>query len=137
MCHDAVLILSWNANAHAHAHPAFLSNTGYLNAIRSVQPPSKWKILVVDSYTKTLLNSVLKMYDILQQNVSIVENIESQRAPQSTFEAAYLLCPTSQNVERIIRDLAPEQGRAPQYAAGHIFFVDGECKRFPLYILLS
>lgn len=99
-------------------------DAGYFNAIRSVQPPSRWKILVVDNYTKTLLNSVLKMYDILQQNVSIVENIEMQRQPQSTFEAAYLLCPTSQNVERIINDLASDQGRPPQYAAGHIFFVD-------------
>jgi syntaxin-binding protein 1 len=66
------------------------------------------------------------MYDILQENVSTVENIESQRPPQSTFEAVYLLCPTSQNVERIIRELAPEQGKAPQYSAGHLFFVDGE-----------
>ncbi|UZJ52783.1 hypothetical protein CBS101457_002103 [Exobasidium rhododendri] len=100
------------------------SRDKYINAIRSVQPQSRWKILVVDSYTKTLLNSVLKMYDILQENVSTVENIESQRPAQSTFEAAYLLCPTSQNVERIIRELAPEQGRPPQYAAGHLFFVD-------------
>jgi syntaxin-binding protein 1 len=91
-----------------------------------VQPQSRWKILVVDSYTKTLLNSVLKMYDILQQNVSTVESIESHRPAQSTFEAAYLLCPTSQNVERIIRELAPEQGKQPQYAAGHLFFVDCE-----------
>lgn len=79
---------------------------------------------MVDNYTKTLLNSVMKLNDILQQNVSTVENIESPRDPQTSFEAAYLLCPTSQNVERIIRDLAPEQGKAPQYAAGHIFFVD-------------
>jgi syntaxin-binding protein 1 len=80
--------------------------------------------LVVDNYTKTLLNNVLKMYDVLQQNVSTVENIEMQRQPQTTFEAAYLLCPTSQNVDRIIQDLAPSGGRPPQYAAGHIFFVD-------------
>lgn len=98
----------------------------YFGAIRSVQPASRWKILVVDHYSKTLLNSVLKMYDVLQQNVSTVENIEMARSPQSTFEAAYLLCPTSQNVERIISDLAPEQGKPPQYAAGHIFFVDRE-----------
>ncbi|PWN35654.1 Sec1-like protein [Meira miltonrushii] len=96
----------------------------YFSAIRSVQPASRWKILVVDGYTKTLLNSVLKMYDVLQQNVSTVENIEMQRQPQTGFEAAYLLCPTSQNVDRVIRDLAPEDGRPPQYAAGHIFFID-------------
>ncbi|CDW98637.1 hypothetical protein [Sporisorium scitamineum] len=97
----------------------------YLNTIRSVQPPSRWKVLVVDSFTKELLNSVLKMYDILQENVAQVDNIELSRAPQSTLEACYLLTPTSQNVDRIIRDLAPsEPGRQPTYAAGHIFFVD-------------
>lgn len=80
---------------------------------------------MVDSFTKELLNSVLKMYDILQENVAQVDNIELSRAPQSTLEACYLLTPTSQNVDRIIRDLAPsEPGRQPTYAAGHIFFVD-------------
>ena len=96
----------------------------YLNTIRSVQPPSRWKVLVVDSFTKELLNSVLKMYDILQENVAQVDNIELSRASQPTLEACYLLTPTSQNVDRIIRDLAPEPGRQPTYAAGHIFFVD-------------
>ncbi|CBQ68587.1 related to syntaxin binding protein 1 [Sporisorium reilianum SRZ2] len=98
----------------------------YLSTIRSVQPPARWKVLVVDSFTKELLNSVLKMYDILQENVAQVDNIELSRAPQSTLEACYLLTPTSQNVDRIIRDLAPsEAGKQPTYAAGHIFFVDG------------
>ncbi|KAN0061373.1 syntaxin binding protein 1 [Thecaphora frezii] len=96
----------------------------YLSTIRSVQPPSKWKVLVIDSFTKELLASVLKMYDILQENVTQVDNIELSRAPQSSVEAAYLLCPTSQNVDRIIRDLAPGNGKPPTYAAGHIFFVD-------------
>ncbi len=96
----------------------------YLNTIRSVQPPARWKVLVVDSFTKELLNSVLKMYDILQENVAQVDNIELSRAPQSSLEACYLLTPTSQNVDRIIRDLAPDAGRQPTYAAGHIFFVD-------------
>ncbi len=96
----------------------------YLNTIRSVQPPSRWKVLVVDSFTKELLNSVLKMYDILQENVAQVDNIELSRASQPTLEACYLLTPTSHNVDRIIRDLAPEAGKQPTYAAGHIFFVD-------------
>lgn len=97
----------------------------YLGTIRSVQPQSRWKVLVVDSFTKELLQSVLKMYDILQENVAQVDNIELSRAPQSTLEACYLLTPTSQNVDRIIRDLAPsEPGKQPTYAAGHIFFVD-------------
>lgn len=108
--------------------PKSLVNTlrdRYLNTIRSVQPPSRWKVLVIDSFTKELLNSVLKMYDILQENVAQVDNIELSRAPQSTLEACYLLTPTSQNVDRIIQDLAPsDPTKQPTYAAGHIFFVD-------------
>ncbi|CAD6947094.1 unnamed protein product, partial [Tilletia caries] len=37
--------------------------------------------------------------------------------------AAYILCPTSKNVEAIINDLAPDIGEL-KYAAGHIFFMD-------------
>ncbi|CAO1618751.1 unnamed protein product [Sympodiomycopsis kandeliae] len=96
----------------------------YLASIRSVQPPSRWKILVVDTYTQSLLNQVLKLNDILQQNVSTVENIEHNRHPQPSFEACYLLTPTSANVDRIIRDLTPRQNGETQYAAAHIFFVD-------------
>ncbi|CCF48952.1 hypothetical protein NDA11_005713 [Ustilago hordei] len=96
----------------------------YLTTIRSVQPPSRWKVLVIDSFTKELLNSVLKMYDILQENVAQVDNIQLARPAQPSLEACYLLTPTAQNVDRIIRDLAPEAGEQPTYSAGHIFFVD-------------
>lgn len=61
------------------------------------------------------------MYDILQENVAQVDNIELSRPPQPTLEACYLLTPTSSNIDRIIRDLS---GPTPTYAAGHIFFVD-------------
>lgn len=101
---------------------------GYLSSIKSVQPPQRWKILVVDSYTQSLLNAVFKLNDILQQNVSTVENIEHNRQPQPSFEACYILTPTSANVDRIVKDLTQAQGRPPQYAAGHVFFVDGECR---------
>lgn len=36
----------------------------------------------------------------------------------------YLLMPTNQNVDRIIRDFS---GNTKQYAAGHLFFVEGAC----------
>ncbi|KAH8916053.1 hypothetical protein BT69DRAFT_1189502, partial [Atractiella rhizophila] len=42
---------------------------GYLETIRSVQPPARWKIVVVDQWTRELINGVLKMYDILEENV--------------------------------------------------------------------
>jgi syntaxin-binding protein 1 len=42
----------------------------FLDAIRSVNPPSRWKILVIDEHSQRLLNSVLKQFDILEENVT-------------------------------------------------------------------
>jgi hypothetical protein len=44
--------------------------TEFLDAIRSVNPPSRWKILVIDEHSQQLLNSVLKQFDILEENVT-------------------------------------------------------------------
>lgn len=41
------------------------------------------------------------------------------------MEAMYLVMPTSQNVDRIIRDFSNGQ---QQYAAAHLFFIDGTCR---------
>ncbi|KAJ2987444.1 hypothetical protein NUW54_g9425 [Trametes sanguinea] len=93
----------------------------FLEAIRSVNPPGRWKILVVDEHSQRLLGSVLKQFDILEENVTLIESITSHREPQPQFEAMYLLMSTSQNVDRIIRDFSNGH---QQYAAAHLFFVD-------------
>lgn len=94
----------------------------FLDAIRSVNPPARWKILVVDEHSQKLLGSVLKQFDILEENVTLIESITNHREPQPGFEAMYLLMPTTQNVERIVRDFS--NGRQ-QYAAAHLFFIEG------------
>ncbi|KAG2011621.1 Ras opposite [Coprinopsis cinerea AmutBmut pab1-1] len=93
----------------------------FLEAIRSVNPPSRWKILVVDDHSQKLIGAVLKHFDILQENVTLIESISNHREPQPEFEAMYLLMPTRQNVERIIRDYS---GRL-QYGGAHLFFIEG------------
>jgi syntaxin-binding protein 1 len=42
----------------------------FLEAIRSVNPKGRWKILVVDEHSQKLLNAVLKQFDILEENVT-------------------------------------------------------------------
>ncbi|KZS94659.1 Sec1-like snare protein [Sistotremastrum niveocremeum HHB9708] len=98
-----------------------LVRSRFLDAIRSVNPPGKWKILVVDEHSRKLLSATLKQYDILQENVTLIEAITASRTPQ-TQEAIYLLMPTSQNVDRIISDFS---GGRKQYAAAHLFFIQG------------
>lgn len=95
----------------------------YLGAIQSVRPPSQWKALVVDSVTMQLLAAVMRMFDILEQRVTKVENIEKWRDPTPGSEAMYLLTATTQNVERLIREMSSKDG-PPQYEAAHVFFVD-------------
>lgn len=42
----------------------------YLEAIRSVETPQRWKVLVVDEHSQRLITTVLKQYDILEENVT-------------------------------------------------------------------
>jgi syntaxin-binding protein 1 len=44
-----------------------------MDSIRSIEPPGKWKIIVVDSKSTLILNASCKMYDILEENVSLYE----------------------------------------------------------------
>ncbi|KAF6761496.1 ras opposite [Ephemerocybe angulata] len=93
----------------------------FLEAIRSVQPQGRWKILVVDEHSQKLLNSVLKRFDILEENVTDIQLITNPRDPQPGFEAIYMVMPTTPNVDRIIGDFTNRQ----QYAAAHLFFIEG------------
>ena len=52
----------------------------------------------------------------------MIESITAHRDPQPQFEAMYVLMSTSQNVDRVIRDFSNGH---QQYAAAHLFFVDG------------
>lgn len=89
-----------------------------------MQPASRWKTLVVDKHTMQLLSAAMRMFDILEQNVTKVETIEKWRDPQPEGEAMYLLCSTTTNVERLIRELSGAPTGVPQFAAAHVFFVD-------------
>lgn len=38
--------------------------------VRSIQPASKWKILVTDSNSKAIIDSLCKGYEVLDENVT-------------------------------------------------------------------
>ena len=52
----------------------------------------------------------------------MIESITTYRDPQTEFEAVYLLMPTSHNVDHIIKDFSDAR---QQYAAAHLFFIEG------------
>lgn len=52
---------------------------------------------------------------------TVIESISNYREPQQ-FEAVYILMPTTQNVERIIKDFSNDR---QQYLGAHLFFIEG------------
>lgn len=63
----------------------------------------------------------------LMNSSSVIESITNYREPQPEFEAIYLIMPTTQNVDRIIKDFSTKR----QYAAAHLFFIEG------IYMIVS
>jgi hypothetical protein len=59
----------------------------------------------------------------LVRSPTVIEAINSRRTAQPQIEAMYLLMPTGSNVNRIVADFS---GNQPQYAAAHVFFLDGK-----------
>ncbi|KAI8917070.1 Sec1-like protein [Powellomyces hirtus] len=100
--------------------------------IQSVQPANRWKIIVVDPKSIKILNNACRMHDILEENVTLVEDITRKRQAYPSKEAIYFISPTEACVQRLIDDFPPppsntkEAKKAEQpskmYAVGHIFF---------------
>ncbi|CAJ0756282.1 19077_t:CDS:2, partial [Entrophospora sp. SA101] len=70
-----------------------------LDSLRTVQPPNGWKVMVVDAPSLKIIESACKMYDILEEKVTLVENIEKTRQPYPQLEAIYLLSPTNESID--------------------------------------
>ncbi|KAI9248929.1 Sec1-like protein [Sporodiniella umbellata] len=93
-----------------------------MDSIRSIQPSGKWKIIVVDSKSEKILNAACKMYDILEENVTLVENIEKQRQNYPSLEAIYFLTPCRESVYRLVDDFSIQP---TTYKAAHVLFTSG------------
>ncbi|KAJ3374088.1 vacuolar sorting protein VPS33/slp1 [Allomyces arbusculus] len=91
--------------------------------VRHVQPAGKWKVMVVDPISMRILNHSVKMFDILDENVTLVELITKKRQPYPSLDAIYFLSPTPEAIAYFINDFCPGGGRKPLYAAAHLFFL--------------
>eukprot|EP01135_Chromosphaera_perkinsii_P000039 Nk52_evm18s16 gene=Nk52_evmTU18s16 len=88
--------------------------------IKKIQPASGWKVLIVDQHSMRIISSSCRMYDIMDEGVTLVEDIKNSRQPLPAFEAIYFITPAKASVERLIKDF--ENQYQPKYAAVHLFF---------------
>ncbi|KAF9940308.1 vacuolar sorting protein VPS33/slp1 [Mortierella alpina] len=91
-----------------------------MESIDSVQPPERYKIVVLDAKTNKIVLSACKMFDIMDRNVTLVEMLESKRQAYTSLEAVYLLTPCIESVLRLMDDY-PNDGQ-PKYKAAHVLF---------------
>ncbi|KFY05469.1 hypothetical protein V492_08521 [Pseudogymnoascus sp. VKM F-4246] len=65
-----------------------------------------WKVLVVDTDSKRILDNVVKEDDILNENIANIEKIEDKRPPNPDMDAIYFLSPESHIVDCLMADFS-------------------------------
>ncbi|KAJ1796418.1 syntaxin binding protein 1 [Coemansia sp. RSA 2399] len=84
----------------------------FLNALISVRPANRFKILVVDKRSLQILNKTLRLSEILEYDILRIEKIENNRKDEPDTEALYFLTPSKQSIIRLINDFpSPQQHR--------------------------
>ncbi|XP_069823587.1 syntaxin-binding protein 3 isoform X1 [Dendropsophus ebraccatus] len=82
----------------------------------------EWKILLLDQFTTKLLTSCCKMTDLLQEGITVVEDLYKQRQPVADLKAIYFISPNEKSVDCIVNDFKSKS--SCMYKAAYIYFSD-------------
>ena len=97
--------------------------------IRTVEPmggSKAFKVMIIDPYSLAVINSICTMYDIMQENVSLVEDLTKRREPLQKMEALYVMRPIEASVQLAINDFsihADARRNIKLYRAAHLVFL--------------
>lgn len=81
-----------------------------------------WKVLVMDPLATRVISSVLTMYDIMENKVTLVEKLHLNRQPFADMDVIYLALPTVEAAQRISKDF--ESRSKAKYNNVHLFFLE-------------
>ena len=79
-------------------------------------------VLVLDDEATRVISSVLTMYDIMEERVTLVEQLNKNRQPFREMEVIYLVSPTLESAVKISQDFTSEA--KAKYGGVHIYFLD-------------
>lgn len=80
-------------------------------------PKDRWYTTVVDKNALRVLSSHMKLSDLLEYNVSVVDPLEISRKPCK--DVLYIISPLPTSMKRVLEDF---QGPKPLYESVRIFF---------------
>ncbi|RHY27031.1 hypothetical protein DYB32_007102 [Aphanomyces invadans] len=79
-----------------------------------------WVVLVLDDTTTHLANTVIRMTDLTERGVSIVERLELARQPFPEMAVIYFISPTATSLDKVVADFSKPD--SPMYGAVHLYF---------------
>ncbi|RQM21257.1 hypothetical protein B5M09_003721 [Aphanomyces astaci] len=85
-----------------------------------------WVVLVLDDTTTHLANTVIRMTDLTERGVSIVERLELARQPFPEMAVIYFISPVATSLDKVVADFS--KAETPMYGAVHLYFnsrIDG------------
>jgi hypothetical protein len=80
-------------------------------------PKDRWYTTIVDKNALRVLSSHMKLSDLLEHNVSVVDPLEISRKPAK--DAVYLISPLAASMRRVLDDFS---GPKPLYESVRLYF---------------
>eukprot|EP00760_Papus_ankaliazontas_P001852 PhM_4_TR10695/c0_g1_i1/m.69226/K15292/STXBP1, MUNC18-1; syntaxin-binding protein 1 len=85
------------------------------------QVPGEWKVLILDKASAGVLASGMKVHDLMEYGVTLIEDIQKARQPLPRSPAVYFLSTDDASVDKAIADWSG--GKTP-YQSAHILLTN-------------
>ncbi|CAI4232655.1 unnamed protein product [Auanema sp. JU1783] len=91
-----------------------------IRPLKKAEGQGGWNVLIVDRLAMRMMSACCKMHDIMEEGVTIVEDLQKRREPLPSLDAIYILAPTKSSIDALIQDYTVRN----QYRHAHVFFTE-------------